>query len=172
MSSNLSSYVNRAKRSPLHRKILSLILGQTIPFNLPHRFKIEEISDEKIRVRIPHRRSNFNHIKGIHACCLATGAELSSGLLLLSRLDPQEYRIIMRSLKMDYHYQAKLDAITEFSISDSWLKQQIIEPLKTEEAVFVETCVEVHDTQGQHLCTGYIEWQVKAWKNVKTPLKQ
>ncbi len=27
--------------------------------------------------------------------------------------------------------------------------------------------VEVYDNDGHHICTGLINWQIKAWKNVK-----
>lgn len=117
---------------------------------------------------IPYRRSNFNHIRGLHACSLATVSEFTTGFLLISNLDMKKYRLIMPRLEMDYHYQGKMDSFAEFSISQAWLDERIIDPLKTQDAVVVPCEVKIHDAQGNHLTTGKIHWQIKSWNKVKT----
>jgi acyl-coenzyme A thioesterase PaaI-like protein len=120
-----------------------------------------------VEIRMPYRRRNQNHIKGLHACGLATLSEYAAGLLLSYRLDPAKYRFIMRSLNMQYHYQGKMDAVATFSISEQWLNDNVISPLRQNDHVYVLCEVKTYDVQGNHLCTGTTEWQVKNWDKVK-----
>ena len=69
---------------------------------------------------------------------------------------------------MDYHYQGKMDSYGEFSVDDEWLRTNIEEPLKNNEAVVVPCEVKIVDSAGNHLTTGRVFWQVKDWKRVKT----
>ena len=117
---------------------------------------------------MPYRKSNFNHIRGLHACGLATVSEFATGFLLLSSLDMKKYRMIMQRLEMNYHYQGKMDAVAEFTISKEWLEEKVIKPLQAQEAVVVPCVVKIHDTKGNHLTTGTIFWQFKDWAKVKT----
>ena len=117
---------------------------------------------------MPYRKSNFNHIRGLHACGLATVSEFATGFLLLSSLDMKKYRMIMQRLEMNYHYQGKMDAVAEFTISKEWLEEKVIKPLQAQEAVVVPCEVKIHDTKDNHLTTGTIFWQFKDWAKVKT----
>lgn len=139
-----------------------------IPFNQPHGFRVEPVKGGGIEVHIPYWRINRNHIKGIHACALATAAEYCSGLALLEHLDASKYRLIMKSLHMDYHYQAKAHAHAVFAPSAEEIGDQVIAPLKSTDAVLYTARVELHDAKANHLATGLIIWQVKAWEKVRT----
>lgn len=167
---NPDKILQKAKTSSFYRAVLNLSLTRMIPFNKPHGFKIVEISDFKIKTLIPYRRSNFNHIRGLHACSLATISEFTTGFLLISNLDMKKYRLIMPRLEMDYHYQGKMDSYAQFSISQEWLNENIITPLKSQDAVIVPCEVKIHDAQGNHLTTGKIFWQIKSWDKVKTKI--
>ena len=165
---NIKKIIEKSKSSSFYRKILNAGLNRLVPFNKPHGFKVVEISNLHLKTLVPYKKSNFNHIKGIHACALATLSEFTTGFLLLSRLDSRKYRLIMQSLNMDYHYQAKMDAFGIFSISDDWLNELIIQPLETAEKVTVDCEVKIHDKQGNHISTGIVTWQIKSWEQVKT----
>lgn len=160
--------LQKAKHSAFYLKVLNWSLNRMIPFNKPHGFRIIEIEDYRLRTIMPYRKSNFNHIRGLHACGLATISEFTTGFLLLSSLDIKKYRIIMQRLEMNYHYQGKMDATAEFIISKEWLAEKVIQPLKTLEAVVVPCEVKIHDIKGNHLTTGTVYWQFKDWANVKT----
>jgi acyl-coenzyme A thioesterase PaaI-like protein len=162
--------VNKAKHSSFYLKLLNWSLNRMIPFNKPHNFRIVEIGDFKLRTKIPYQKSNFNHIRGLHACALATISEFTTGFLLISKLDVKKYRLIMQRLEMDYHYQGKKDAFAEFTISNEWLEQYIYDPLKTQEAIVIICEVKIHDAAGNHLTTGKVFWQVKDWAKVKTKI--
>jgi hypothetical protein len=158
----------KAKTSSFYLGLLNWSLARMIPFNKPHGFKIVALDDYSLKTIIPYRKSNFNHIRGLHACALATISEFTTGFLLVSKLDAKKYRLIMQRLEMDYHYQGKIDAFAEFKISEEWLNEKIYTPLKSNDAVVVNCQVKINDEKGNHLTTGNVFWQIKDWNKVKT----
>lgn len=160
--------LQKARISPFYRKVLNWSLNRMIPFNGPHGFKIVEVEEFRLKTLIPYRKSNFNHIRGLHACALATISEFTTGFLLISNLDMKKYRLIMQRLEMDYHYQGKMNATAEFVISREWIEQKVIGPLASQESVVIPCEVKIHDEKGNHLTTGKVFWQVKDWARVKT----
>lgn len=164
------SITEKAKTSNLYLRVLNLGLNWMVPFNKPHGFKIVEVDDYRVKTLIPYQKSNFNHIKGLHACGLATISEFTTGFVLINHLDPKKYRIIMQKLEMEYFYQGKMDAFGEFEISKKWMDDNIYSPLKTEESTVVICKVKIHDKKGNHLTTGKVHWQIKPWDKVKTKL--
>ena len=164
----LPTLINAARTSKWKRTVLNQVLGWKIPFNHPHGFRVEPLVEGGIRVRIPYWHVNRNHIRGIHACALATGAEFCSGLALLEHLNPKKYRLIMSTLHMDYHYQAKTTAYARFTPTVQEISEIVLTPLNTEESVSYAAVVELHDAHDKHLATGHITWQVKEWGRVRT----
>lgn len=165
---DLPQLLSKARRSAAWRWRLNFLLPWVIPFNRPHGFKVHPLPGGGIRVSIPYWRVNRNHIRGIHACALATAAEMCSGLSVLEHLDPKGYRLIMRSLHMDYHYQAKQDAVATCIPGPAEIQEMVIEQLRTRDAVDYTSTVQLHDKIGNHLATGIVTWQVKEWGRVRT----
>lgn len=160
--------LEKAKHSSFWLWVLNKAHPFQVPFNGPHGFEVVSLSDQHLKVRIPYRRRNLNHIRGLHACALATVSEFTTGFLLLSRLDGSTYRMIMQRIEIDYHYQGKMDAFAEFSVTEEWLTEAIYTPLKSSDAVVVPCVVKIHDAKGNHLTTGKVFWQFKNWSKVKT----
>lgn len=158
----------KAKTSKFYLRLLNLGLFKMIPFNKPHGFKVEEIDDDRVKIILPYKKSNFNHIKGIHACALATVSEFATGFLLVSKLDPKKYRIIMKTLEMEYHYQGKMDCFGEFKVDENWMNDNVYDPLKSVESTVVNCEIKIHDKNGNHISTGNVHWQIKPWEKVKT----
>lgn len=165
---NFNKYINKAKESKFGLWKLNVGLSYMIPFNKPHGIKIKSIKDNEVSTVIPLKRKNFNHIKGIHACGMATCSEFASGFLLMTKLGAKNYRIIMESLEMKYHYQAKTEIVAEFSVDDDWMDKHILEPLQHEESVLVKCQIELYDSARNHVATGFTNWQIKPWDKVKT----
>lgn len=163
----LQVLIQKARNSGFYLWVLNRILLKTVPFNKPHNIRVTAIGEEELSMEVKNTRYNRNHIAGIHACLLATLCEYVSGLSLLLHFSPKEYRIILKNIHMTYHYQAKTDVRVNFKISKDQIEKDILNPLKTEEAVFREFPVEVYDRENNHICTGLINWQIKAWRNVK-----
>lgn len=163
-----NSLLEKARHSKFYLWVLNTGLSRMIPFNKPHGFKVLEIGDYHLKTRLPYRKNNLNHIRGLHACALATLSEYTSGLLLISKLGFSQYRIILQRLEMDYHYQGKMDAEAVFTIDQQWLEEKIFQPLQRSESVVITCEVKIHDVAGNHLTTGKVHWQIKEWKRVKT----
>src|SRR5690349_4160989 len=132
---DLSSLIGSARTSSWKRWLSNTVLRWRIPFNQPHGLRVEPLKDGGIKIHIPYWRINRNHIKGVHACCLATAAEFCSGLALIEHLDPKSYRLIMKSLQMDYHFQAKTKAHAVFAPGVQEINEHVIQPLTSSEAV-------------------------------------
>ena len=165
---DLISLVSKAKTSAFYLWILNVAFNRLIPFNRPHGFRIVEVDDFRVRTSLPYKRANLNHLRGLHACALATLTEITGGFLLAVRLDPKRYRIILKRLEVDYLYQGKTQAFGELVISPDWLQQKVVEPLRQQDAVEVVTEVSIKDATGNALTSGRAIWQVKDWQKVKT----
>ena len=165
----LLTLFRRAQKSQSALRLLNFILSWSIPFNWPHGIKITAVHDDGVSVRLPYKRKNLNHLKGIHACALATAAEYTSGITLLAAIGT-DYRLIMKNISVTYHYQAKLDVVTTLHIRKDVLQEKILVPLTTDDAVFFENAVEVHDLLANHICTAAVQWQIKKWDKVRSKL--
>jgi acyl-coenzyme A thioesterase PaaI-like protein len=163
----LHALAQKAKTSAFYLWLLNFILLRTVPFNKSHKLRISSLAENEISIIARNRKYNQNHIKGMHACLLATLCEYVSGLSLTMYLPAGEYRIILKNINMTYHYQAKLDVFVKLRLDKEEMEKTILTPLKTEEAIFREFTVEAYDTANNHICTGLINWQIKAWKNAK-----
>jgi hypothetical protein len=164
----LHSLMKKAEDSAFSLWLLNQVLWRGIPFNHPHKFKILNTGKDTVNIKMPYRKSNLNHIKGLHACGLATVCEYASGFLLIKKMGVKEYRIIMQKMEMEYFYQGKSDAFVEFEIKDAFIEQEIKTPLKNQDSIVLPFKVEVIDSQKNHLCTGTVYWQFKSWDKVKT----
>lgn len=160
--------LQKASRSSFYMKLLNMGLWKKIPFNKPHGFRITRILEHGFEITMPYKRNNLNHIKGLHACGLATLSEYVAGITLLRKIGATEYRLIMESLQMKYFYQAKMDVSVQFELDDAWVEEQVKKPLQTQDAVMVDLNVQVYDAQNNHICTGTTRWQVKRWDKVRT----
>ena len=160
----------RAKTSPFWLWVLNRALGRVVPFNRPHGFELLEIRDDVIRTTAPYRRVNCNHVRGIHACAIATTAEFSSGFLLLTKLDPRHYRLIMSRIEVDYHYQAKQQIVSMSAISPAILEKELYEPLRTKDTVAIRLESRVSDLLENDIAVAFTTWQIKRWDKVQTKL--
>jgi hypothetical protein len=110
----------------------------------------------------------MNHIRGVHACALATLSEFTTGALLLTSLEPNKYRIILQSLNIEYHYQAKQSVRAKFGISEEWINENITNPLSQSDSAIVPCKIDITDTANNLISTATVNWQLKDWKKVRT----
>jgi len=146
----------------------NFIMARVIPFNLPHKIKLRSLADTNIVTELPYIRKNLNHLKGIHACAIATLAEYTSGIFLLSKASSGKYRLIMKTLRVEYSYQGKTTLTAKFSMTDAEFKEKVMVPLD-EVGVFLGTfSIEVRDTAENLVATAYVDWQIKDWQKTRT----
>lgn len=165
--SKLNSLIAKASDSSFYRWMLNIAFSRAVPFNAPHRFKITSIATGSTEVKLPYRRSNLNHVKGIHACALATLCEYTSGITMVTMFSEKDYRMILKSLHMDYHYQARMDVTAKFEITREFINENVLIPLTNQDSVFLNLEIKVFDTDKNHICTCQANWQVKKWNKVK-----
>jgi acyl-coenzyme A thioesterase PaaI-like protein len=165
---DVETIFSKAKESKFYLWLMNQGLDRMIPFNLPHGFRVVEIGENHIRTKMPYKKRNLNHLKGLHACALATLTEITAGSLLISRLSPKRYRIILKKLEVEYQYQGKTDAFAEYHIDEAWLQKNVIGALENDDAVLVPCEVKIFDKNGNQLTTGTTWWQIKDWQKVKT----
>lgn len=165
---NLVEITEKAKRSNFWLWALNFFFDRMVPFNLPHNFRITGIKDDSVKTLLPYRKRNLNHVKGLHACALATLTEMTSGFMLAVKLDPTKFRLILRRLEIDYLYQGKIDAVCEFTLTQEWMKTNIFDVLANSDSVDIIAEVKIFDIKGNQLTLGKAHWQVKDWAKVRT----
>lgn len=162
----LENILSKAYRSKFWLWVLNKGLHRVIPFNAPHKFYIDKIDNNTIQVKIPYIRKNLNHLKGIHACALATASEYACGFLLISRMSPSKYRLIMRSMHVDFIKQGKEELLVNFSLSEERITD--IKNRLSESQQCLETLeVEVRNVKGDLISIAKLEWQLKGWEKLK-----
>jgi len=165
---NLKTALEKAENSSFELWKLNLVLWKVIPFNAPHKPKLVEVKKNSLKVELPFIRKNQNHIKGMHACALATLSEYVCGLLLMKILGTDQYRIILKSLRLDYHAQGKKKVFACFEIDPEWLEKTMQASIKTDSAWVHTFQVDVLDEDQRLISSAYPEWQIKPWALVKT----
>ena len=80
-------------------------------------------------------------------------------------MPPENYRLILQTIHVDYLYQGKTKLFARFGIDEQKLNE-IKSALKENDAVVKEYSVSVYDTAENHICTGKITWQIKEWSKV------
>jgi acyl-coenzyme A thioesterase PaaI-like protein len=140
------------------------LLWRTVPFNKPHRVRVLRWDDEGVLCLLPYRKNNCNHLRGLHACALATLGEYASGLCLLARYDPQHYRLIMMRMEVAYHRQGRRDCTAHVLVGDMPEQDDggdASSPLE------VPMQVTLRDTRDAVLAVVQTHWQIKPWSSVK-----
>lgn len=165
---DLTKFLNKAKTSSRHLRLLNFGLARAIPFNSPHGFKIIQLNDSQVETYLPYKRKNLNHLKGIHACALATLTEFTIGVFLISKFKVEEYRLILKNLKMDYHYQGKTEITAAYGMTEEDVQQKVLLPLQNADSVDIDCEVKTFDRDKNHISTGVATWQIKDWSKVKT----
>jgi acyl-coenzyme A thioesterase PaaI-like protein len=158
----IDALLNKANESTFYKWLANFVLSIVIPFNGKHSLSITLINGNSISVTLPYIRRNKNHVNGIHACALATLCEYTSGLVLSKAFSPHDYRIILKDIEVNYHFQAKMKVNATYNIPEDEILQ-LKETISRNDFALKLCYVEVYDTDKNHICTGKIHWQIKPW---------
>ncbi len=165
----LFNLIQKAQTSKKYLWLLNRIMNHSVRFNKPHGFQVIKITDEYIQTFAPYHKKNFNHVRGIHACALATVGELAAGLMLMHHFSPKSYRVIMSQIHIDYHYQAKKNVVATATLS-SEEKSNIMAVLSEQNKTIHTLISEIKDEDQALIATVKSTWQIKSWSEVKTKL--
>ena len=143
-------------------KALDRLMRIALPFNRPHRISIAEVNPERVGIRLPSRRSNQNHLGGMHACAIATALEFSSGASVLLEVGLSDYRIIMSRIEVDYLAKPQGDCMASAQRNTPEV-QGLSGVLEKEGVARVTLGSALHDAQGEHCAQASVHWHLKAW---------
>tara|TARA_B110000285_G_scaffold235283_1_gene316064 strand:- start:2072 stop:2590 length:519 start_codon:yes stop_codon:yes gene_type:complete len=148
---------------------LNVFFRKALPFNAPHGIRILEMSEALVRVSLPDRRSNKNHLNGMHACAMATACEFASGLAVLERFNMEDFRLIMHRLEMDYHRRPASGRCESHAAIPKELEQQIRVDLASsaDQVSRFSMVSELFDGSGERVATAQVHWHVKPWSAVR-----
>ena len=168
MDKMIYKIAHKAFHSKFYRSLLSRILSFAVPFNSPHRLRIMEMGEGYAKVRLPFIRSNRNHVNSVHACALATLCEFTSGISVMTLLSSDKYRIVLKSLQMEYQYRGRGDVFCEYRLDPQAFIKDHVDSLESGLSLLYETVAKVRDMEGNIICTGQAVWQIKKWESVKS----
>lgn len=163
----LFNLIQKAQHSKIQMWLLNRVMNHAVPFNKPHGFKVITITPIQVQTVAPYHKKNFNHVRGIHACAIATVGELAAGLVLMANFSPKQYRVIMSRIEIDYHYQAKKDIVATATLSAAE-KENILHTLLQDNKTSQTVITEIHDNDSNAIATVKTTWQIKKWSDVKT----
>lgn len=144
--------------TPLNLWILNKLLRRAIPFNIPHGLDIKSLHKNKVEVDLPYKHYNWNHLKGQHACAIATVGEYCAGLNLILHFNPTQYRYLLMELKITYHKQGKsrLTGISQYS--QNLEAQEILTPIMISD---------IYNDKQELVAQVESKWQIKKWDLLK-----
>jgi acyl-coenzyme A thioesterase PaaI-like protein len=168
MNRKLSKIIDKLlinSEKALALKALEKIFNTGIPFNMPHKFKFEELSDKKTRMSLPHKRVNQNHLGGMHACAIATLGEYPAGLTLIKRFGSSRYRLIMGRLQGDYIKQGR-EKLTGEVIVDSDEFERVEKELTESDKSEITLTTNILNQADEVIAVIQTTWQLKNWSSV------
>jgi len=150
------------------RRLVGAFLRVASPFNAPLRARVLLWEPTICRVRVPDRRALHNHLRGTHACALATAGETAAGLLLLRTFPFSRYRLILKDLSITFERQARsTDLLAEADLPRE-AAESVRAGLEAGEAQLVPMETRLSEPGGARLAVVRTTWQVKAWSQVRT----
>jgi acyl-coenzyme A thioesterase PaaI-like protein len=163
------NFTDKLIKNPTKTNLMALnkMFTVGIPFNAPHGYKIRELSEEAVRIHLPNRKLNHNHLGGIHACAIATVGEFCAGTSLLLSFGISKYRLILSELQVKYTYQGRTDL--EGTCSPRQIdKEAVASALENEGKYLQKLETFIKDKNGKEVAVVTTVWQLKSWDQVKT----
>ena len=142
---------------------LDRLMRVALPFNRPHRIRVDAVSEEMVSVVLPDRKSNRNHLGGMHACAIATALEFSSGASILLAVGMQNYRIIMARLEIDYMAKPKGNCVAKANRNTPDVLG-LTGVLEAEGVARIVQRSSLYDASGEHCAEAAVHWHLKAWE--------
>lgn len=104
----LCQAITKINRYPnfLRSRWISLMMCRMVPFVGTAWLRVEEMTPERVVVRVPCRRSNRNHIRGVHAAAMTLAAETASGFVVGMSL-PDDKLPLIKYLRVEFRRRTR-----------------------------------------------------------------
>lgn len=160
MKFDIFKYTEKIPNDLLRRKILDNVFNFAVPFNLTLGLRLRSVSRDSVEVTSATGWKTRNHVGGAHACFLALIGEYPAGILLAQNYSPEDYRMIIGELKVEYHKQVR------GTVKGVARKPDILPELDDEE-IWIPMLTEIFDSKGHLAATAHTQWQLKRWSAVR-----
>ena len=121
----------------------SFLLGRVVPLVGTAGLRFDELSSQRVVVRIRNRRPVQNHIKGVHAAGMALLAETATGFCVGMNL-PDDKLPLIKTMKIDYVRRSQGDMVAVAS-----LRAEQVQQILTQDKGEVTVPVTITDESGQ-----------------------
>jgi len=134
--------------------VTSFALGRVVPLVGTAGLRYEEITPQRVVVRIRNQRKVQNHIQGVHAAAMALLAETATGFCVGMNL-PDDKLPLIKTMKIDYVRRSQGDMVAAAS-----LRPEQIQQILTQDKGEVTVPVTITDASGQEPIQAEMVW---AW---------
>ncbi|MAX66202.1 MAG: DUF4442 domain-containing protein [Bacteriovoracaceae bacterium] len=168
MNKKISEFVDSLlsnSNKKLVLKTLEKLFNSGIPFNLPHKFKFIELSQQQTIIELPFIKKNKNHLGGQHACAIATLGEYPAGLSIIKFFGSSSYRIILKELHTHYFQQGRGKLQGRVDVQKYNFKE-FKEQLDSHTSVDITLTTEIYNTDQEVIAEVTTTWQLKPWTKV------
>jgi acyl-coenzyme A thioesterase PaaI-like protein len=91
---------------PIRTVVRSQVIGRVVPFVGTAGLVIEEMSPERVVVRVANKRRVQNHIRSVHAAAMTLIAETATGFVVGMNV-PDDRVPVVKSLQVDFVKRSK-----------------------------------------------------------------
>ncbi len=137
-----------------------------IPFNKPHGIKFLSLTSYESEMLMKKKRSNLNHLGGMHACAIATVGEFCAGLMLCKNFEMTAFRVIMKKIEVEYSSQARKSIIAKSRV-DAVLVEDLKKRIVLDGQTEVDLKTYIEDIDGKKIAVVTTQWQLKKWDEVR-----
>jgi hypothetical protein len=147
-------------------KFIPSKINRFLLFKLPAAWiagiRVKEITDKKAIVKATHRWINQNPFQSMYFAVLAMGAELSTGILVMKKIQDSKHNISMLVTHMEADFTKKARGKIRFICEDGDLiDSQIKKAIETGEGVTFNLHSYAFDEQNDQVCHFTFQWSIK-----------
>lgn len=134
---------------PGGRWLFARLLGWFVPYTGSIGARVESLEPGNVTVSLRDRRAVRNHLGSVHAIALANLAEVTSGLAMLSAIDPG-VRGIPTSIRIDFTKKARGRLIATSHVT----------PPTVSEPINADVTAHIADAGGETVATAVVTWRL------------
>lgn len=141
-------------------------INRFLMFKLPAAWisgvRLKKITDTKAVVTAKYRWINQNPFNSMYFAVLAMGAELSTGILVMKKVQESDKRISMLVTETHGTFTKKARGRINFVCNDGFkIDDKIKQAIETGEGVQFELVSEAFDENGDQVCRFSFQWSIK-----------